>query len=207
MYVFSEVIAKNRIAVAQLVARELVKGKGFPQLLSRPLRGRMGGHVEVQNAAPVMGQHQKHVKDLETDGGHGEEVDGHQLLGVILQKCAPGLRRRFAAAHHVFADAALHDIDAELEQLTVDPWCTPTGILSAHLADQISDFTQMTGRPGWPRRTFQVQNKRKPARCQATTVSGLTMTSAERHLRQSRDKQIHNKRSPGVKFGRFLMDL
>ena len=48
------------------------------------------------------------------------------------------MRRRFAAAHHVFADAALTDVDAELEQLTVDPWCTPTGILSAHLADQLS---------------------------------------------------------------------
>src|SRR5215472_10461333 len=31
------------------------------------------------------------------------------------------------------------------------------------------------GRPRCPRRTFQVQNKRKPMRCQATTVCGLTM--------------------------------
>src|SRR5580693_4171649 len=89
-----------------------------------------------------MGQHQKHVKDLEADSWHGEEVDGDQLLGMVLQKCAPGLRRRFAAAHHVFADAALTDFHAELEQLTVDPWCTPRRILSAHLADQISDLTE-----------------------------------------------------------------
>jgi hypothetical protein len=46
---------------------------------------------------------------------------------------------------------------------------------------------EMTGRPGWPRRTFQVQNKRKAARCQATTASGLTMASAERQSRQRRD--------------------
>ena len=43
---------------------------------------------------------------------------------------------------------------------------------------------EMTGRPGWPRRTFEVQKRRKPARCQATTVSGLTMASAERQSRQ-----------------------
>ena len=55
---------------------------------------------------------------METDRGHGEEVDGDQLLGMILQKGAPGLRRRFAAAHHVFADAALPDVDAELQDLT-----------------------------------------------------------------------------------------
>jgi len=48
-----------------------------------------------------MGQHQKDVKDLKTDRGHREAVDGHQLLGVILQKRAPSLRRRVAAAHHV----------------------------------------------------------------------------------------------------------
>ena len=140
-HLFSEVIAKDRIAVPQHVTRELVKGKGFAQLLSRPLRGRVGGHIEVQNATPVMSQHQKHVKDLETDRGHRKEVDRNELFGVILQKCAPGLRRRFAAAHHIFADAALTDVDAELEQFTVDPWCTPTGILSAHLPDQFSDLT------------------------------------------------------------------
>src|SRR6266481_6205446 len=102
----------------------------------------MSSHIAVDNATPVMGQHQKHVKDLETDRGHSEEVDGDQLLGVILQKGAPGLRRRLAAAHHVFAYAALTDVDAEFEQLTVDAGRTPTGILPAHLADQISDLAR-----------------------------------------------------------------
>ena len=87
-----------------------------------------------------MGQHQKYVKDLEPDGGHGEEVDRNQLLGMVLQEGAPSLRRRFAAAHHIFADTALSDVDAEFEKFAVDPWCTPTGILPGHLANQISDF-------------------------------------------------------------------
>ena len=46
---FSEVIAEDRIAVPQQVARELVKGKCVPQLLSRPLGGRVGSHIAVQN--------------------------------------------------------------------------------------------------------------------------------------------------------------
>ena len=66
-------------------------------------------------------------------------------LSVILQERAPGLRRRLAAAHHVFADAGLADVDAELEQLTVDAGCTPTGILPAHPADQISDLARNDG--------------------------------------------------------------
>ena len=56
------VIAEDSIAVAQQVAWELVKGKSLPQLLSRPLPGRVGGHVAVQNATPVLGQNQKHVR-------------------------------------------------------------------------------------------------------------------------------------------------
>ena len=36
-HLFSEVLAEDRIAVAQQVTRELVKGKGLPQLLPRPL--------------------------------------------------------------------------------------------------------------------------------------------------------------------------
>ena len=68
-HLFSEVIAKDPIAVPQQVARELVKRKCLPQLLPRPLRGWVGGYIEVENATPVMGQHQKHVKDLEADRG------------------------------------------------------------------------------------------------------------------------------------------
>src|SRR5260370_19464331 len=199
----SEVIAEESVAVAPQIVRELFKGKCLPQLLSRPLCGRVGGRIEVKHATAVMGQHQNHVRNLETDGGQGEEVDGDQMLSVILQECAPGLRRRLAAGHHVFADAALTDIDAQLEQLTVDSWSTPRGIPPAHLPDQISDSREMTGRPGCPRRTFQVQNRRKPARCQAMTVCGLTMASAERQSRHSRGIQIHNRWSPEVNFGRF----
>jgi len=53
----------------------LVEGKGLPQLLDYPSHGWVGGHIEMQNAAPVMGQHQENVKNLEADRGHGEEID------------------------------------------------------------------------------------------------------------------------------------
>jgi len=94
-----EGIAEDSIAVAQQVARKLVKGERFSQLLYRPGGRRMGGHIEVQNAPPVMGQYQEHAKNLETDGGDSKEVDRDQLLDVILQERAPGLRRRLATAH------------------------------------------------------------------------------------------------------------
>jgi hypothetical protein len=54
------------------------------------------------------------------------------------------------------------------------------------------------GRPGWPRRTFQVQTNRNPLRCQAITVSGFTMTRADRQPVQNRDKEIDPQRSASV---------
>jgi hypothetical protein len=45
------------------------------------------------------------------------------------------------------------------------------------------------------RRLFQVQSNRKPRRCHAMTVSGLTMTSAVRHSVQMRDSQTQSHRS------------
>ena len=147
-HLLSEVRAEDSIAVAQQVARQLVEGKGIPQLLPRPLRGRVRGHVAVENAPSVMGQNQKHIENLETEGGHAEEVDRDQLREVIVQEGAPGLRRRLATAHHVFADAGLADVDAQLEQLPVNPRCTPPRILPAHPADQASDLVGNRGPSG-----------------------------------------------------------
>ncbi len=45
-----EVIAKDRIAVAQEVARELGKGKCLAQLLSGPICGRVGGIIFRPNS-------------------------------------------------------------------------------------------------------------------------------------------------------------
>jgi len=143
--VFSEVIAKNHIAVPQQVARDLIQRKCIPRLLSRPLGGRVAGHIEVKNTATIMGQDQKDLKDVETDGGNREEIDRDQSREVVLHEGAPRLRRRFTAAHHVFADTGLADVDAEFEQLAVNARCTPAWILPAHLADQISGLAGNDG--------------------------------------------------------------
>jgi predicted alpha/beta hydrolase len=99
-------------------------------------------HIEVKNATTVMGQYQKHIKNLETNRGYSEEINGDYLRGVILQESAPALERRLAAAHHVFTDAALADVDAEFEQLAVDARCAPTRVLPAHPADQIPELAR-----------------------------------------------------------------
>ena len=62
---------------------------------------------------------------------------------------------------------------------------------------------ETAGRPGCPRRTFHVQNRRKLLRCHAITVSGLTMTRADRQSFHTAHSHTHRTRSGGVNFGRF----
>src|SRR5215472_4998212 len=174
-----EFLPEDGVAIAQQVARDLLKRKRLPQLLPGPFRGWMGGHIEMKNASTVMSQHQKDVKHLETNGRHGKEINGDQLLSMILQESAPGLRRGLAAAHHVFADGALCNVDAQLEQFTMDAGAPQVGFSRHILRIRSRTSRGSAGLPGWPRRIFHAQSRPKPRRCQASTVSGRTMASAE----------------------------
>src|SRR6266849_9959295 len=59
------------------------------------------------------------------------------------------------------------------------------------------------GRPGVPRRILHVQNKPKPLRCQATTVSALTIIRADFQSPHTRRNQTQKIRSAGVSFNRL----
>jgi len=93
---------------------------------------------------------------------------------------------------HVFADTGIADIDAQFYKFSMD----------AH------------PRMGWhdvglqvlPCLAVKVQNKRKPLRCQAMTVSGLRMTRADRESAQTPDNHAQNTRSATVNFGGLLAE-
>src|SRR5215469_7994811 len=117
--------------------RKVFEREGVSQLLSRPLRAWMTGYVKVNNAAAIMGQYQKHIEDLETNGWNREEVNGDKLLDVVLEKNTPSLGGRPPGSQHVFTDARL--ADAELEQFSVNARCAPVRILPPHPPEQIPD--------------------------------------------------------------------
>ena len=163
-------------------------GKRLSELLGRPCGRRMSGDVDVDDAPAIMGQDQEDVEDLEPDGRHGKEIHGNQLGQVVFQERAPRLRRRSPVPHHVLADAGLADVNAQLQQFTVNARRAQSGF--SWLMRRISCLTsrERVGLPGRPRRPFHVQNNRKPLRCQAVTVAGLTITRAVRqspHIRDS----------------------
>ena len=71
-----------------------------------------------------------------------------------------------------------------------------SGTASLHTAvsERLQPSRDTDGRPnGW--RLFHLQYSRNPCRCQAITVSGLTMTRADRQPFHNRESQTHNSRS------------
>ncbi len=93
------------------------------------------------------------------------------------------------------------------------PHVTPDGTVYTQpgLAKLILWIRSMTsrdteGRPsGW--RLFHFQYSRNPFRCQAMTVSGLTMTNADRQPLHSRESHTHRNRSAQLRRSRWLPEI
>jgi len=94
----------------------------------------MRGHREVKDPPSLMREDQKYIQDLKSDRRHGKEVDRYHAFCMIVEEDLPCLQRRPAPAHHVFAHAGFANVDAQLEQLTMDLWSTPERIVAAHRA-------------------------------------------------------------------------
>src|SRR5438445_12864352 len=55
---------------------------------------------------------------------------------MVAEKRPPALRRWPKAAAHIPSHRRLGDLEAKLEQLTMNPWCAPESVCAAHLANE-----------------------------------------------------------------------
>jgi hypothetical protein len=56
----------------------------------------MLGDVEVDDAPPMVSEHDEDEEDAPPNSGHGEEIDRDQMADMVGEERAPGLRRRGA---------------------------------------------------------------------------------------------------------------
>ena len=124
------------VAIAQEIPRGFIPWKCLDHLLCRPLARGVLGDIEVDNLAAFVPQHQEHVEDPKGGCVDGEKVDGYEILGMIVEECPPGLRRRISVPDHVLGDRGLGDIDAEHLQLPVHTRRTPQGVFPGQAANQ-----------------------------------------------------------------------
>lgn len=73
--------------------RSRAERKCFAKLLKNPQARRMLSDIEVQNAPPIMSDHEKAIEYAERDCGNGEEVHRGDGLRMVAQKSKPVLGR------------------------------------------------------------------------------------------------------------------
>ena len=154
----------------------------------------MPGHVEMNHPAPTMGQNYQNEQNPKSRGGHGKEIDRDQIVHVIVEERLPSLRRRSTLSGQESRHGSFRDVDTHLQQLAVDAGAPQSGLAAAIFRIRALTAGLASGRPLF-RLEIQLQNRRKPLRCQATTVSGLTMINTRCQSFQLLDSHTQKRRS------------
>ena len=111
----AKLLAVDLVAVAQEIGRRGVIREGVDDLLGGPVGGGMLGHVEVDDASAMVGEHDEDEEDAEPSGGHGEEVDRDQVPDMIGRGTSARSERAVSAASGMQPrDGPLGHVDAEL---------------------------------------------------------------------------------------------
>ncbi len=87
-----------------------------------------------------MGEHDEDEEDLQRERWYDEEVDGGEVLHVVVEKGAPRGGGRLPVPDHVLLDRRLGDVDAELGELAHDARGAPAWVRRRHLADEVPDL-------------------------------------------------------------------
>ena len=154
-----EVASVDLISVPQQVTRCLIPGKGVNRLLRCPLGRRMFRDIEMNDTATIVTEEDEDEQNPEGCSRQSKEVDGHQVLHMIIEKAPPGLGRWLPVANHVLGHRGW---EMDIPSFTSSP-CTrgapQRGLASLIFRDRISARTSgaTAGRPGRRLRLFHVQ--------------------------------------------------
>src|ERR1700722_17845415 len=85
-----------------------------------------------------MPHNQQAVEQTKRDCRYDEQIHRGDAVGMIAKERPPALGWRLSSLGHVLGHARLSDIDAELEEFSMDPRRSPQRIGNAHLADKLA---------------------------------------------------------------------
>ena len=87
----AERLAEDSVAIAEKIGRPWVVREGLHERLGRPLRGRVLGHVDVDDAPARVGEHDEDEEHAQAPGGDRQEIETDQVPDVISAEGPPGL--------------------------------------------------------------------------------------------------------------------
>src|SRR6202030_4271245 len=141
------------IPVTNEIAGSLFPAACFRDLICDPFCGWMRCDAKPQNMSPTVPHDQQSIEQAKRDCRHDKQIHRRDAVGIIADKGSPALRRRVSSLDHVFGDAGLSDIDAELEEFSLDSRRSPQRVGNAHLADKLA-YLQRNCWPATPRFRF-----------------------------------------------------
>src|SRR6202041_4172644 len=100
-----------------------------------------------------MPHNQQAVEQTKRDCRCDEQIHRGDAVGMIAKERPPALGWRVSSLGHVLGHARLSDINAELEEFSMDPRRSPQWIGNAHLADKLA-YLQRNCWPATPRFRF-----------------------------------------------------
>ncbi len=192
IHAFSEVRTVDPIVISYQETRRFVIWKRLNDLLACPTGCWMEGDVERDDTPPVMPKDNEAVQQLKSNGWHDEEIDGRDVLNVILKECTPGLGGRSSMSEHVLRHRRLVHRVAEQRQLRLNPRRSPRGVLPRHAPDQATDLCVDPWTPGLaarlppPAEVERALRAFRPNRSVRTRTLARTPWRDLHHLRPSR---------------------
>src|SRR4029450_433897 len=197
----------DAVPIAEEIRRRGVVREGIDDLLSGPGSGRMLGHVEVEDAAAVVGEHDKDEEDAQLRGGNREEIDRDEVPDMVGEERPPCLGRRYAPLRH---QAETVRSASSMPSFRSSPWIRGAphkGFIAAIFLTRATISALIGGRPTRGRPESLVQCSRKRRRCHRGTVSGVTISRGCRHPAQAPASQTQKRRSVLRSLGRLTVLL
>src|SRR5664280_588421 len=130
------------VPIPNEISRRVVPWESLGDLARDPLRSRVFRHAKRQPKSSSVPHDDKTIEDPERDRWKDKEVDRRDAVGMVAQKRAPALRWWPRVAAHIPSDARLSDLEAELEQFTMNVWGAPERVRPAHLANERAQFSR-----------------------------------------------------------------
>src|ERR1700686_1190297 len=126
------------VPVTNEIAGSLFPPTCFRDLICNPFCGWMRCDAKPQNMSPAVPHDQQAIEQAKRDCRHDEHIHRSDPISVVAEECPPALGWRVSSPDHVLSHARLSDIDAELEEFSMDPRRSPQRIGNAHLADKLA---------------------------------------------------------------------
>ena len=114
----------------------MVPWESLGDLARDPLRRRVFRHAKRQPNSSSMPYDNKTIEDPKRDRWKDKKIERRDTVGMVAQKRAPALRWWPRVAAHIPSDCRLSDLEAELEQFTMNVRGAPERICPAHLTNE-----------------------------------------------------------------------